>query len=75
MSLREDLIRMCHKVYEKGFVSAYDGNISVFTPDNTFLITRSGVNKGDVTEKDILEIDVTGKVLKGEGKVSTFSKF
>jgi L-fuculose-phosphate aldolase len=71
MSLREDLIRICHKVYEKGFVSAYDGNISVFTPDNTFLITRSGVNKGDVSEKDILEIDVTGKVLKGEGKVST----
>jgi L-fuculose-phosphate aldolase len=71
MSLREEFIRICHKVYEKGFVSAYDGNISAVTPDNTFLITRSGVNKGDVTEKDILEIDVTGKILKGEGKVST----
>ncbi len=71
MSLREEFIRICHKVYERGFVSAYDGNISAVTPDNTFLITRSGVNKGDVTEKDILEIDVSGKILKGEGKVST----
>ncbi|HSD63570.1 MAG TPA: class II aldolase/adducin family protein [Ignavibacteriaceae bacterium] len=71
MSLREDLIRICHKVYEQGYVSAYDGNISAATPDNTFLITRSGVNKGEVTDQDILEIDVTGKVLKGEGKVST----
>ncbi len=71
MSLEEDLIRICHKVYEKGFVSAYDGNISTATPDNTFLITRSGVNKGEVTHKDILEIDITGRVLKGEGKVST----
>ncbi len=71
MSLREEFIRVCHKVYEKGFVSAYDGNISAVTPDNTFLITRSGVNKGDVTDKDILEIDASGKVLKGEGKVST----
>lgn len=71
MSLKEDLIKICRKVYEKGFVSAYDGNISAVTPDNTFLITRSGINKGDVTEDDILEIDVTGRILKGEGKVST----
>ncbi len=71
MSLREDLIRICHKVYERGFVSAYDGNISAATPDDTFLITRSGVNKGDITQNDILEIDLTGKVIKGEGKVST----
>jgi L-fuculose-phosphate aldolase len=71
MSLRNELIKICHKVYEKGFVSAYDGNISVATPDNTFLITRSGVNKGDVTDRDILEINISGDVLKGEGKVST----
>lgn len=71
MSLEEDLIRICHKVYEKGFVSAYDGNISAATHDNTFLITRSGVNKGEVTHKDILEIDITGRILKGEGRVST----
>ena len=48
MPLKDDFIRVCHKVYEKGFVSAYDGNISAVTPDNTFLITRSGVNKGDI---------------------------
>jgi L-fuculose-phosphate aldolase len=71
MSLEEDLIRICHKVYEKGFVSAYDGNISAATPENTYLITRSGVNKGEVTHQDILEIDIMGRVLKGEGKVST----
>jgi L-fuculose-phosphate aldolase len=71
MSLRNDFIKICHKVYEKGFVAAYDGNISAATPENTFLITRSGVNKGEVSEKDILEIDVRGKILRGEGKVST----
>ena len=71
MPLKDDFIRVCHKVYEKGFVSAYDGNISAVTPDNTFLITRSGVNKGDITENDILEIDHSGRIIKGEGKVST----
>lgn len=71
MSEERKLIEICRKVYEKGFVAATDGNISTITSDNTFLITRSGVSKGDVTEEDILEIDASGKVLKGDGKPST----
>ena len=71
MQIRKKLVEICHKVYEKGFVSAYDGNISVATPNNTFLITRSGICKGDVTVDDIVEIDSAGKIINGEGKVST----
>ncbi len=71
MSLIEDLVQVCRKVYENKFVSAYDGNISVRKSPNTFLITRSGICKGVVTTDDILEIDTTGKVLNGTGKVST----
>lgn len=71
MSQINDLIDVCHRVYKKQFVSAYDGNLSAKISENSFLITRSGVCKGDVTEKDILEIDLSGKVLKGSGKVST----
>ena len=65
------LVDICHKVYEKGFVSAFDGNISLITPQNTVLITRSAVCKGDVTEDDIMEIDASGQILKGKGKIST----
>jgi L-fuculose-phosphate aldolase len=65
------LISICHKVYEKGYVSATDGNISVITSNNTVLITRSGISKGDVTENDILEFDFNGKHLRGEGKITT----
>lgn len=71
MSSKKQLVEICHRVYEKGFVSAYDGNISTVTPDNTFLITRSAVRKGDVTEDDILEIDSSGRIINGRGKVST----
>ncbi len=71
MSLKRKLVEICHKIYEKGFVAAYDGNISAVTPQNTFLFTRSGICKGDVTEKDIIEIDAAGNKLSGEGKVST----
>lgn len=71
MSLKSELIEACHKVYNKGFVSAYDGNLSVRTNRNTFFITPSGKCKGDLLEKDLLEIDSHGNVLKGKGKVST----
>ncbi len=71
MSDKKELVEICHRVYEKGFVSAYDGNISVATPQNTFLITRSAVRKGEVTENDILEIDSSGNILNGRGKIST----
>ena len=71
MSEIDKLISVCHKVYEKRFVSANDGNISVITSENTILITRSGICKGDITEKDILEFDFNGKHLKGEGKITT----
>ncbi len=68
---KRKLVEICRKVYEKGFVAATDGNISTITSDNTFLITRSGISKGNVTEEDILEIDPSGNILSGKGKLST----
>jgi len=58
-------------VYDKGFVSAYDGNISVLTQNQSILITRSGVCKGDVKESDIIEINFAGEIINGTGKIST----
>ncbi|MFZ2322277.1 MAG: class II aldolase/adducin family protein [Ignavibacteriaceae bacterium] len=74
MSSKKKLVAICHKVYEKGFVAAYDGNISTRTSRGTVLITRSGICKGDVTEKDIVEIDLNGKPLSGKQKISTEHK-
>ena len=71
MSLRSDLTKFCHKVYEKGFVSAYDGNLSIRIDSDKILITPSGKCKGEIEENDLLEIDYNGKLLNGNGKVST----
>ncbi len=71
MQSKEELVKVSHKVYEKGYVAAYDGNLSVRIDENKFWITRSGICKGNVGENDILEIDSQGRLLKGEGKVST----
>ena len=74
MSSKKKLVEICHKVYAKGFVAAYDGNISCRISDSTILITRSGICKGDVKEKDLIEIDLNGKAVSGKGKISTEHK-
>lgn len=71
MSLKKNLLDICHRVYEKGFVSAYDGNLSVRLNSKRILITPSGKCKGELTIDDFLEIDYNGKLLKGKGRVST----
>jgi L-fuculose-phosphate aldolase len=74
MSLRERLAKVCHRVYDKGFVSAYDGNVSARVNDNHILITPSGKSKGEVEPKDFLMIDLEGNLIEGEGKFSTEAK-
>lgn len=70
MPLRKELIQACHKTYANNFVAAYDGNLSARIDDRKLLITPSGKCKGELEEKDLLEIDYDGKVLSGEGLVS-----
>jgi L-fuculose-phosphate aldolase len=74
MPVRDELVAICHKVYEKGFVSAYDGNLSVRLDESRILITPSGKCKGEIEEKDLIEIDYQGNLIRGEGKVSTEAK-
>lgn len=71
-SLKSQLIKVCHLLYAKGFVSATDGNVSVKVPNgDTILATATSVNKGMVTEEDLIEVDIHGKVISGSKKPST----
>jgi len=70
MPIRKELIQACHKIYANGFVAAYDGNLSARIDDKKLLITPSGKCKGEMEEKDLLEIDYEGNVLSGDGLVS-----
>lgn len=71
MTLRDELVLFCHKVYKNGFVAATDGNLSVRTDDNAFFVTASGICKGDVTTEHILRCDKDGNTAFNRGRVST----
>ncbi len=74
MQMREELSRYCGRVYEKGFVSSNDGNLSARLENGNILITPSGRSKGDILPEDLIEIDINGNKIKGTGKVTTEAK-
>lgn len=73
-ALREAICHAGHRAFQAGLVAANDGNISVRCGDGHYLITPSGVSKGDLTPDMILEIDGAGMPVDGKGKPSVETK-
>lgn len=61
--LRQEIVRIGRLMYEKGFISASDGNISARLADRRFLITPSGLHKGFLLPEQLLIIDDGGEKL------------
>ncbi len=59
------------RVYNKNFVAANDGNISVKVGPNTIWTTPTGVSKGFMTPDMMVKMDLTGKILAGKLKPSS----
>ncbi len=73
-SVRKTLADVCRRLALKGFVSAYDGNVSARVSEERILITPSAKPKGEVEPEDFLLIDLEGNLIEGKGKISTESK-
>jgi L-fuculose-phosphate aldolase len=63
--LAEEICKVGLRLYERGFVAANDGNISVRTTDGNVLLTPSGVSKRDLTPEMIVKTDLRGKKIAG----------
>ncbi|MEE9225780.1 MAG: class II aldolase/adducin family protein [Bacteroidota bacterium] len=69
--IAQDLLAVCHRMYEKGFVTATDGNVSVRLPNDTILVTATAVCKGSLTEDDLVVVNERGEVIAGDTDPST----
>lgn len=65
------VVEVCHRLYAGGYVAATDGNVSARLSTGNILTTRTAVNKGAVTPRDLVEITPDGKPLPGQGNPST----
>ncbi len=62
---RREILEAGRRLRDRFFVAANDGNISARLAPGRFLITPTGVNKGDLSAEMLLTVDAEGKVLDG----------
>ena len=71
---REAICRVGKLLYDRGYVAANDGNISVRVGEGRLLITPSGVSKGRMTPDMLLVTDLDGTVIEGNRHPSSEGK-
>ncbi len=64
--LRNQIVNIGKRLYALGFVPATDGNISARLSRDTFLITPSGMPKGNINVDDISKMTIGGQVISGK---------
>ncbi len=73
MKIREQIVEIGKRLYNKNLISGYEGNISVREGEKIY-ITPSGLCKGFLSVDDIIVIDREGNLLEGEKKPSSETK-
>ena len=59
-ALRTEIIEVGRRLYERGLITATEGNISV-SCDGGLLVTAGGVSKGFLTPELVLRTDAEGR--------------
>ena len=62
-SARKLIVEVGKLLYERSYVVAFDGNVSIRLDENTVLATPTMVSKGRMTENDLALTDMEGKAL------------
>lgn len=70
---RKEIVKYSRLIYEREYVSALEGNISIKISEEAFLVTPSRVLKRYLKAGDIVLIDGDGKKIKGKHSASTES--
>ncbi|MBN1593225.1 MAG: class II aldolase/adducin family protein, partial [Candidatus Coatesbacteria bacterium] len=68
---RAAIVEVGRRTYQRGFVAANDGNISVRVADDIILATPTGRSKGYIREDEIVKMTLSGKKLEGPLKPSS----
>jgi L-fuculose-phosphate aldolase len=68
---REDIVRIGRMMYERGWMAANDGNITIRLDQHHILATPTGVCKGNIHAEDLLICDSDGNKISGERERTT----
>jgi len=62
---REDIVQIGRLVFQKGWVAANDGNITIRLDADRILATPTGVCKGMMHPDDLIVMDTQGNKISG----------
>lgn len=65
---KELICSIGRKMYERQFVSANDGNMTIRVGEREVIATPTGVSKGDLTPEMLIKADFDGNILEGSWK-------
>jgi L-fuculose-phosphate aldolase len=68
---REELVEICHRLHARDLIGAAEGTVSVRLGPDRFLVTASGVGKGQLSAQDLVVVDGRGERTSGTGRPST----
>lgn len=71
LKIRQEICEVGQKLYDKGFVAANDGNISVRISPNEIIVTPTGVSKGGMKPESLVKMTLDGKIISGKAKPSS----
>ncbi|MGC4053129.1 MAG: class II aldolase/adducin family protein [Paludibaculum sp.] len=63
--LREDIVQIGRLVFEKGWIAANDGNLSIRLDSNRVLCTPTNTSKGMLSVDDLIICDMRGNRISG----------
>ena len=71
-ALASALSQAMAKIHQRGWCDGTGGNFSCLLDHDPLrlLMAPSGVDKGSVAERDLIQVDGTGTVVAGHGKAS-----
>ena len=69
--IAESIVEVGKLMYQKSWVAANDGNISVRLDADRIICTPTGVSKGMMRPEDMLVVDLDGRKLEGERDCTT----
>ncbi|MCX6083605.1 MAG: class II aldolase/adducin family protein [Caldiserica bacterium] len=73
METATKLVEIAKRLYERNMNAALGGNVSIRLADE-IAITPASINKGFMTEDDVVVVDMEGNKLRGNGKPSSEGK-
>src|SRR5580698_10069755 len=69
--LREDIVQVGRMMFDKGWIAANDGNVTIRLDEDRILATPTGVCKGMMRPEDLLLCNLNGEKICGERDCTT----